>query len=194
MTRVLAVCTGNVCRSPVTEILLRAHWAGDPNLLVSSAGIRALVGETIHPPIRKVLLDWNLPDEPFAAVQVTPEILAAADLVLVMTRQHRASVVSLHPPAVRRTFTLLEFARIAPLVAPSLAPGPLSQRLAALVPKAARARGRAWATADDDAITDPYDRGAAACRATVDRIQAAVAGIVAAVATPDVESAPNYVE
>lgn len=181
--RVLLVCTGNVCRSPVAEVLLREHWAGARDVSVSSAGTRALVGEPIYPPIRKVMAARNLPDLPFAATQVTPDLIAAADLVLVMTREHRAAVVALHPASVRRTFTLREFARIAPLGEPALGAGSIGRRLAALVPVTARLRGRARASAAEDGIEDPFERGSSACRSVVDRIGAAVDDIVGIVGT-----------
>ena len=45
--RILTVCTGNICRSPVAERLLQAGL-GDA-VAVSSAGVRAVVGDPIHP-------------------------------------------------------------------------------------------------------------------------------------------------
>lgn len=172
--QVLLVCTGNICRSPVAEVLLRGHWAGEWDVHLSSAGTQAHVGAPIYSPIRRLLIERGVSEGSFAARQVTASLVEAADLVLVMTREHRSAVVVLHPPAVRRTFTLREFARIAPLAERLLDGKTLAQRLSALVPLAARMRGSARATAEADAILDPYGRGNPACMMAVDQIEAAV--------------------
>jgi protein-tyrosine phosphatase len=89
-------------------------------------------------------------------------LIAGADLVLTATRQHRADVVEHVPAAVRRTFTLREFARLAAAVDPAEiddAAGPgarPAERLAALVPLAARERVQVPAELDD--VVDPYRR------------------------------------
>ena len=45
MKNVLFICTGNVCRSPMAEELLRSQLNGDRNIEVSSAGIGAVNGQ-----------------------------------------------------------------------------------------------------------------------------------------------------
>lgn len=162
--------------------MLREHWGGEWDVSISSAGTQAMVGAPMYSPIRKALRDRNLPDDRlFVARQLTAEMIAVADLVLVMTRAHRASVVTLCPTAVRRTFTLREFARVAALAEPVLTPGPVADRLAELVPIAARSRGKSPVSAADDAIEDPYGKGVPSCIAVVDRIEAALDEIVAIV-------------
>lgn len=174
--RVLLVCTGNICRSPVAEILLREHWGGEWELHLASAGTQAYVGSAIYSPIRKLLVERGLPDDGpfFAARQLTAELVQGADLVLGMTREHRAAVVVLHPPAVRRTFTLREFTRLAPLASPFLTGDSVAERLSSIVPIAARMRGSARASAVEDAIKDPYKRGGDACLAAIDQIEQSV--------------------
>jgi protein-tyrosine phosphatase len=75
-----------------------------------------------------------------------------------MTTAQRGAVVSRAPVAVRRTFTLREFADLVGLVdAAELPETPsLATRLAALVEAAPRARARRGVVADD--IEDPYRR------------------------------------
>lgn len=176
--RVLLVCTGNICRSPVAEIFLREHSAGEWDPHISSAGTQAHVGAAIYSPIRKLLVDRGLPDGPFVARQITAALVEVADLILVMTREHRSTVVVLHPPAVRRTFTLREFARLAPLTSPFLDGDTAAQRLSSLVPVAARMRGSARVDPDEDAIKDPYGRGDPACIVAMDQIEGCVDDIV----------------
>ncbi|MDT0165793.1 low molecular weight phosphatase family protein [Actinotalea sp. AC32] len=155
--RVLAVCTGNICRSPAVERLL-AHrlGAGSSGVEVASAGVGAVVGATIAPGMTPHLARLGVPTDGFAARQVAERDLASADLVLTMTRAHRTRVVELVPGAVRRTFTLRELARIVAGLDLALLPdGSPAERLAALVPLAA-ARRRPPATPADDDVVDPW--------------------------------------
>lgn len=108
----LMVCTGNICRSPLAETLLRKLLYGLP-VSVRSAGIHALVGSPMTEPNQRIAADLGVTD--FAqhrARQLTIDDLRAADLVLTLSREHRKEVVELWPRAVRSTFTLREFARL----------------------------------------------------------------------------------
>jgi protein-tyrosine phosphatase len=160
---ILTVCTGNVCRSPVLERLLRLgfaqHWpaAVDP-LPVASAGTHALVGHSIPAPLMGRLRAVGGDATPFAARQLTRDMISEAELVIALTRAHRAVVVELHPKAVRITFTLRELARIARQLPPGdTAPLEPLARLRTFVAAIAGSRGRA-APSDPDAddIVDPY--------------------------------------
>ena len=107
--RVLAVCTGNVCRSPYIERRLAAMLA-DTDLVVSSAGTRALVGAPVEPGSVRALESVGADASGFASRQVTGAILVQADLVLAASQAHRAEVVRVKPSVLRRTFTLGELA------------------------------------------------------------------------------------
>ena len=109
--RVLVVCTGNVCRSPFIERMLRVSVPG--SVVVTSAGIEALVGEAIDPAVAELLGRHGGDAEGFAARQVTAEMVAEADLVLTATRAHRAAVASLQWRALRYVFTLGDFSDLA---------------------------------------------------------------------------------
>ena len=94
----------------------------------------------------------------FQARELVAEHVAAADLVLTATREHRAAAVVLQPRAARRTFTLREFDRLLSVVDPTTLPhGDRVARAVAVVQAAAAHRGlvRADAPADDD-LADPY--------------------------------------
>lgn len=108
--RILTVCTGNICRSPVAERLLAARL-GD-RAEVTSAGTRAVVGAPIDPGMASLLDTAGEASGGFAARQLTATQIRDADLVLALTRAHRARILEEVPAALRRTFTLLEFARI----------------------------------------------------------------------------------
>jgi protein-tyrosine phosphatase len=118
--RVLHVCVGNICRSVLAERLMRlafdAHDRAEipAPVLSSSAGTHAMPGRDMHPRIATLLRARGAPTHGFASRRLNREHVTDADLVLTATRVERDHVVSLHPPALRRTFTLTEFARLVP--------------------------------------------------------------------------------
>jgi protein-tyrosine phosphatase len=163
---VLAVCTGNICRSPAVERLLAAGLgvdslataSADSPVVVASAGVGAVVGAPIPEPMATMVRDAGASTDGFAARQLTEAILREADLVLALTKAHRSRIVTLHPGAVRRTFTLRELGRLAGTVDPQDLPaGTTAERLRALVPLAAAQRGRHAGPAVDD-VVDPWGR------------------------------------
>ena len=109
------VCTGNICRSPTAERLAAAYGARVqlPDLRVSSAGTRAVIGHPIHHDAALVIEKLGGDASNFAARQLTSRMASDADLVLTMTRAHRDSVLDLAPRQLNRTFTLTEVARLA---------------------------------------------------------------------------------
>lgn len=112
--RILTVCTGNICRSPVAERLLQAGLDQvEPGAFrVRSAGTRAMVGEPAQPSSARIITAYGGTPEGFAARQLTPAILRDTDLVLTMAARHRGEVLQLDPSLLRRTFTIREFARM----------------------------------------------------------------------------------
>lgn len=180
--RVLFVCTGNICRSPTGERLLRhalherlGDAAGDFD--VTSAGIGALVGEPIQEHAAALLADRRVDIAGFAARQLDPE-LVDADLVLAMTREHRAAAATLDPTIIPRLFTLREFVRLADAGGDEVDASDPVDRAGALVLAAARQRGRVRPErpADDD-VPDPYGRSAEAYRLPFELIDDAVTRI-----------------
>jgi len=111
--RVLFVCTGNVCRSPMAELFFLA-CAAPGSVEVTSAGLAALVGDPIDTSAAIVLADVGLDPTRHRARQFTPELAMAADLVLAAEREHRDDVIAAVPSAHRRVFTMKEFARLLP--------------------------------------------------------------------------------
>ena len=155
--RVLHVCTGNICRSPMAEHLMRAGLAarGVDGVEVSSAGTHGLVGAPIHGPAAAAL--GALDSSAFRARRLTEELVAAADLVLTSTRAHRAAAVTLVPRASSRTFTVRELDRLLAAVDPVGLPADPAERGVALVAAAARQRGLVRPDRpEDDDVDDPY--------------------------------------
>lgn len=147
--RVLFVCIGNVCRSPVGERLLAARLPRD-RFEVSSAGVGAMVGYAMSKYAAEELRGYGGDPTGFAARQLSTDLVEQADLVLTATRELRSAVLAETPNALRRTFTILEFAALA-----AAAEG----RTPAEVVKWAGAH-RSSAGAVEQDVPDPYRRGA----------------------------------
>jgi protein-tyrosine phosphatase len=187
-TSILAVCTGNVCRSPAVERLILARLGSrTADVSVTSAGTHALVGRPVDPPMAELIVRAGGEPAAFEARQLQPVHLRQADIVLVMTRAHRSAVVALEPAAVRRTFLLLELAGIASAVAADGWPADVGKtpaaRLAALPRLAAAHRGRASGRTDLE-VPDPYRQPASRYREACDLIDGAVGRLMTAVGAP----------
>lgn len=101
--RILIVCTGNICRSPVAAAMLQSRL---PQLSVSSAGLGALVGQSVHDEARRLAEADGYHVDDHEARQLDTEILAEADLVLVMTDGQRQALAKRWPEARGKTLLL----------------------------------------------------------------------------------------
>lgn len=97
MTHILLVCTGNTCRSPLAEALLRQKLKerGMDGVQVSSAGTGAWDGAPASEGAYLVALEHGLDLSSHRARLLTRDLVATADLVLTMARHHRARVEQL---------------------------------------------------------------------------------------------------
>jgi protein arginine phosphatase len=88
--KILLVCTGNTCRSPLAEVLLRRALKeeGVADAEVSSAGTGAFGGEPASEGSYLVALENGLDLASHRARAVTREMLADSDLVLAMGGSH----------------------------------------------------------------------------------------------------------
>jgi protein-tyrosine phosphatase len=191
--KILIVCTGNICRSPFIERLLkheldrrRSASASAPAIAVRSAGTGALVGSAMNTQAAAVLSRYGGDATGFTARDLTPDLIAESDLVLTATRSHRGKVSLMSPKALRRVFTFCDFAD---LVAGMAGPGDPGARngsrgwVRELTEGAASSRGLRPplppASAD---IVDPYRRGDEVFEAMAAQIADAMPAVVHALA------------
>lgn len=109
---ILFVCEGNVCRSVIAAGALQEALLLTQRVTVGSAGTRALVGEPADPVTVGIASRLGFSVEAHRARQVTPELLAAADMVVAATRPIRGATVQIYPPAVKYSFTMRQLSRI----------------------------------------------------------------------------------
>lgn len=100
VSRVLVVCLGNICRSPVGERLLAQRL---PGLEVTSVGIAAVIGASVDATAAAVAQQHGLSTDGHIARQFTPELGAAVDLILAMEPGHRREIARLAPHLSGRT-------------------------------------------------------------------------------------------
>ncbi|MGM8755000.1 protein tyrosine phosphatase [Enterobacter chuandaensis] len=91
---ILVVCTGNICRSPIGERLLRQQL---PDTQVSSAGIFGLSGRPADAAAKAVALRHGVSLEGHVARKVTRYLLQKSDLILVMEPEHLRFIASVAP-------------------------------------------------------------------------------------------------
>lgn len=111
--RILTVCTGNICRSPLAKQLLEMQFQGVKHFELDSAGTRAMVGHSMPEySLRIARQNGILAPEHHRSKQLTELLVDHADLVLAMDRGHRKQIVELSPRATRKVFTVRDFARL----------------------------------------------------------------------------------
>ena len=109
--RVLVVCTGNTCRSPLGEVLLRAHLATEPTLdgvTVASAGTNAWSGPPASEGSYLVALERGLDLSAHRATALTIDMVRQADLILTMGRSHATAVMAMGGAG--KTHTVVDYA------------------------------------------------------------------------------------
>lgn len=106
MQRILFVCTGNTCRSPMAEAILKSKQID--GLEVKSAGIYAATGSEASAHARKVLEDHQI-DHNHSSNMLNIDSVRWADLILTMTISHKNAILQQYPDAAAKVFTLKEF-------------------------------------------------------------------------------------
>jgi protein-tyrosine phosphatase len=98
ISKVLFVCVGNVCRSPMAAALLSQRLSRlDPAAAVESAGVAALVGEPADPLAVALMKERGIDLSRHRARQLTPELAGAFELILVMDEDQQRAAERIYP-------------------------------------------------------------------------------------------------
>jgi protein-tyrosine phosphatase len=179
--RVLVVCTGNVCRSPYLERILRRDLTGT-RILVGSAGTGALVGKPMDPTSAALLEAKGLGADDFVARALTPELVRDADLVIGAAREHVDTAARMFPKALRYAFALRDLADLldgltAEELAETSGDNPVARVAAAAVGRRGTIQPR---TPEESTIVDPFRQGRHVFDKMADQIRAALPPVVSA--------------
>ncbi|MGN6385378.1 MAG: low molecular weight protein arginine phosphatase, partial [Verrucomicrobiota bacterium] len=109
MKTILFVCTGNVCRSPMAEGLLRHALKGRGDYRIVSAGVGAIDGQPPSAHGVRALRELNIDISRLRSRMLTGELVQQADYIFGMTHGHVDAITLLYPQAADKTFVLREF-------------------------------------------------------------------------------------
>lgn len=112
---ILFICTGNICRSPMAEALLRKGSGRDR--VIGSVGLQGLDGEAVHPLAREQMDRRGIDISGHRARSITPNLLLESRLILVMEAAHQAWLET-NMPMVQGRVSLLGYWRGLEIVDP----------------------------------------------------------------------------
>ncbi len=110
--KILVVCTGNACRSPMAEGFLRKELSQNEGFIVKSAGISAVDGMKSTPYAVDVMKDEGIDISGYLSSVLSKEFAKAADIILVMTKTHKDIIVDIMPDVKDKTSLYNEFANL----------------------------------------------------------------------------------
>lgn len=90
----MVVCIGNICRSPIGEVLLKEQH---PSLNIFSSGLGALVGKPADPSSVELMTDKGIDLTQHRAQQINTVLVGSADLILTMEQSHVDRLHSKYP-------------------------------------------------------------------------------------------------
>lgn len=99
-SNILVLCTGNICRSPLAEAMLKNNLEQK----IKSAGLRAMIGHEADPRARALAETHGLNLSDHRAQQLRAEMIEEADVILVMSHRQRHAVTHLAPTATGKIF------------------------------------------------------------------------------------------
>ena len=100
---VLVLCTGNICRSPYAEAVLKKRASG---IYVDSAGLSAMVNYEADATAQAVARDRGIDMSKHKARQVTRSLIGQSDLILVMDDEHLSRLHRKYPDSRGKSFKL----------------------------------------------------------------------------------------
>ena len=109
----LIVCTGNICRSPMAEGILRAIFPADPFMTVSSAGTHAVAGSPATEFAILAAQEKGIDITAHSARPLDGALISSSDMILCMEPSHAEWVLSIDSSIYEKVFNLADFSGIA---------------------------------------------------------------------------------
>ena len=107
--KVIFVCKGNTCRSPMAEVIFR-NFSHNMEIEVSSRGLVVLFPEPSNPKVELVLKNHDLLLENHISKQLEKEDMSEETLVLTMTVAQKCKIIKEYDGK-ENVFTIKEFAK-----------------------------------------------------------------------------------
>lgn len=193
--RVLFICTGNICRSPMGELLFRTYTQGT-SLEIGSAGTHSLVGHGIDPSSKALMYAVGIDSSQFRSTQLTQDIADNSDLILCFEPEQRHNIVVIAPTALPYTFTLTDFSNMCAYCAQhNMITGvTIQERLQSVIDQSMQIRPMLPPSAT---IPDPYRKNFEAFRSAARATNDAIRNILRSISyntTPAVQSVKETVQ
>jgi glycine hydroxymethyltransferase len=155
MKKILFVCTGNTCRSPMAEAMMRELLKDRKDLTVISAGVSASKGTPASPLAVSALAEFGIQLNSFGSQQLTEELLENSSHVFTMTRNHQRLIEELFPSHSKKVHLVGHFTKIQGDVPDPMGQGPATYKRCRDVIKSALAQILLFV--DQSSITMPND-------------------------------------
>ncbi len=110
--KIVFVCTGNTCRSPMAEALMVARaGAGNLDIEVDSCGTSVYESEDINSKAVQALYSIGISGFEHRSRQLDKNDIQSADIVLTMTQQQKFSITKVYSEYKYKIFTICEYTR-----------------------------------------------------------------------------------
>ncbi len=109
--KILFICLGNLCRSPMAEYLLRDRLesTGNTGIKVSSAGFLDQTGALSPEEIHVVMNETGIDISRHRSSPITKEKIRESDLIIVMEKKQKEDLCRQFPEEASRIFLLSQF-------------------------------------------------------------------------------------
>ena len=109
--KIIFVCTGNTCRSPMAQALFEKKAAeGNLDIQIESRGTSVYSDELINPKAVEALESVGITGFEHTAQQLTKQDILNSDIILTMTQQQKISITKVYPHYKYKIFTISEYA------------------------------------------------------------------------------------